>query len=147
MHVFSVIVWFGGLMYQAVVLHPVASVEQKMIDTTTLHFIRRFLPFVWMSVWTLCITGIALMLFSPRFVLFQFDDGWSVLLAAKQILFLIMMFFSIGYARMFQRVHELVQKGERDAQVMTYFDQMIRFGKVNVALAICALLLAVGMNS
>jgi uncharacterized membrane protein len=146
MHLFAVVVWFGGLMYQAAVLHPVAKAEQKEIDPTTLHFLKRFQPFVWMSVWTLCITGIALMLFNPRFLFLHFDDRWSALLALKQIVFLLMVFFSFGYARMFQQVHERAQMGS-DGEAVAYFLQMVVFGKVNVALAICALMLAAGMNS
>lgn len=147
LHVFGVVVWFGGLMYQAVVTHPVARVEQKELDDFTRHFIRRFLPFVWMCVWTVLITGVALMLFNPRFVFIHYGDRWSVLLGLKQLVFLVMMFFSFGYARMFSRVDHMLAESESKERVIPFFNQMVMFGKINVALAILALLLAAGLNS
>jgi uncharacterized membrane protein len=146
LHVFSVIVWFGGLLYQAVVLQPVAKVEQKEFDEIVRHFIRRFQPFVWMCVWTILITGVALMLFNPRFVFFRFDDAWSVLLGVKQIVFVVMMFFSFGYARMFARVDEMMKRGDAAESGAPFYNQMLMFGKINVALAIIAVLIAVGLS-
>lgn len=147
LHIFSVVVWFGGLTYQAVVTLPVAKVEQKELDEFTRQSIRRFQPFVWMCVWTILITGVGLMLFNPRFVFYQYNDRWSVLLGLKQVIFLVMVFFSFGYARMFSRVDEmLAQKGPKE-RAMPFYNQMLMFGKINVALAIVALLLAAGLHS
>jgi putative copper export protein len=145
LHVFSVIVWFGGLMYEAVVVQAVAKAEAKELDDTVRHFVRRFQPFVWMCVWTILVTGVALMLFNPRFVFFRFDDAWSVLLGAKQLVFLVMVFFSFGYARMFSRVDEMVKKGNSSEMVLPFFNQMMMFGKLNVMLAIIGVLVAAAM--
>lgn len=146
LHVFSVVVWFGGLMYQAVVTHPVAAAEKKEFDPFTLHLLGRFKPFVWMCVWTVLVTGVALMLFDPRFQFFVYDSRWSVLLALKQLVFFMMMVLSFGYARMLDRLHEEVA-ADRPAELASQFHgQMLLFGKLNTALAIIALLLAAGMR-
>ena len=146
LHLFAVVVWFGGLIYQAVVFMPVAGVEGKQSDPVTRHTIRRFQPFVWMCVWTLLVTGIALMLFNPRFIFFRYDDAWSVLLGVKQMVFVVMIFFSFGYARMFSRVDALLNGGGTDAQITPYVKQLTGFGKMNITLAIIALLAAAGMR-
>lgn len=146
LHLFSIVVWFGGLLFQAAVTFPVARVEDREFDPFTLHMARRFQPFVWMCVWTVLVTGVALMLFDPRFVFFQFESRWAVLLALKQLVFLAMMFFSFGYARMFARVAEMTRRKDARDAVVPFYRQMLLFGKVNVALALAALLLAAAMR-
>jgi len=146
LHLFSVVVWLGGLLYQAVVTYPVAKAEQIELAGSTLHMMRRFLPFVWMSVWTMLVTGICLMLFSPRFVLFEFGDRWSVILALKQLTFIVMAFFSFGYARMFSRLEEMARTAGGGEELALHRQRMLQFGRINVALAILGLLLASGMK-
>ena len=111
------------------------------------HFIRRFQPFVWMCVWTVLVTGVALTLFNPRFVFFQFEDRWSVLLGFKQVVFASMVLFSIGHARMFSLIDELMGKGETADHVAPFFRQMVLFGKLNIGLAIVTLGLAAALMS
>jgi len=145
LHLFSVVVWFGGLMYQAAVTLPVAKAERAEFLPLMLHQSRRFLPFVWMSVWTILVTGICLMLFSPRFVFLEYHDRWSMVLAGKQILFVLMMVFSFGYARMFTRVDEIISSrttGEPSPDVSPYYHRMNQFARINVVLALVTLLLA-----
>lgn len=86
------------------------------------------------------------MLFNPRFIFFRYDDAWSVLLGVKQMVFVVMMFFSFGYARMFSRVDALLNEGGTGAQITPYVKQLTGFGKMNIALAIIALLAAAGMR-
>ena len=146
LHIFSVVVWFGGLMYQAVVTFPVAQTEGKGPDDFVLLLIKRFQPFVWMCVWTVFVTGVGMMLFNPRFVFFQYLDRWSVLLGLKQLVFVAMIFFSFGYARMSNRVDDRLSKGEARNEVLPLFNQMLMFGRINVVLAIVALLMAAGLH-
>jgi uncharacterized membrane protein len=147
LHIFSVVVWFGGLMYQAVVMLPVAKVEGQELDNFTRHLLRRFQPFVWMCVWTILITGVGLMLFDPRFVFFLYNDRWSVLLGVKQVVFAAMVFFSFGHARMLSRVDDMLMNDESSESVKPSYNQMLMLGKINVVLAIVALLLAAGLVS
>ncbi|MBX2992264.1 MAG: hypothetical protein KF749_14015 [Bacteroidetes bacterium] len=141
------VVWFGGMLYQAVVTSPVARVEQRQFDPFVRHLLGRFQPFVWMCVWTILVTGAVLMLFDPRFLFLNFESLWSVLLAAKQLIFVLMVFFGFGYARMWSRLESALAAGEPDEQAIRFYKQMLMFGKINVALAIIALLVASGMSS
>jgi uncharacterized membrane protein len=139
-HIFAVVVWLGGLMYQGAVTLPVAKSEGVEVGAQTLHTLRRFMPFVWMCVWTVLVTGVGLMLFSPRFIFGEYRDSWSVLLGLKQLTFVLMAFFSFGYARMLRRCTENVSSADG------YFQQMVQFGRITVALGISALLLASGLH-
>lgn len=138
---FAVVVWLGGLLYQAAVTLPVARAEQMELTESSLHLQRRFQPFVWMCVWTILVTGVGLMLFNPGFVLGHYGDRWSVMLGLKQVVFLIMVFYSFGYARMLKMVE--VSKGSDEQKL--YYRRMLQFGKINVGLGIIAILLAAGL--
>jgi uncharacterized membrane protein len=147
LHLFAVVVWVGGLMFQSAVTLAVARVDGTELTSGTLHALRRFIPFVWMSVWTVLVTGIALMLFSTRFVLFEFHDRWSVLLLLKQTAFLFMVIFSFGFVRMFRRLEEVSSRDAEGAhEAKAYYQRMVQFGKINVALGIVSLLMAIGMR-
>jgi len=142
LHVFAVIVWIGGMLYQAVTIR---GDELRLPDAPTRRFIARFRPFVWMSIWTILVTGVALMLFSPRFIFFRYQNTWSVLLGLKQLVFVAMVIFAFGATRMFARLDELLEQGKAEEDAVPYFQQMLRLGRVNVGLAIVAVLLAAGM--
>jgi len=141
LHLFSIIVWIGGLLYQAAVIFPAGKPEEGLSDGARRN-VRRFVPFMWMSVSTTLITGVALMLFSPRFLFFEFNDRWSVILALKQMTFLLMVLFSFGHARMFQRIDEMLTQGVHSSlSVRPFHERMLRFGRINIALSITAILL------
>ena len=145
LHLFSVVVWLGGTMYQAVVIFPVAK-DAHGFGKDTLQLLQRFLPFVWMCVWTILITGVALMLFNPRFVFFNYSDRWSIFLGLKQLAFLLMIFFSFGYARMFASLYKLlIDEGRKQAPeqaVWLYYQRMLQFSRINVVLGLITILLA-----
>ena len=103
LHLFAIVVWIGGLLFQAAVVIPVARAEKTDVSSFTLHCHRRFIPFLWMSLWTVLVTGIALMLFNPRYVFFSYEDWWSFVLALKQVVFVGMAVVSLGQVRMFRR--------------------------------------------
>ena len=134
-------------MYQAAVTFPVTHADQAELSESSLHFVKRFQPFIWMCVWTMLVTGVVLMLFDPRFVFFQYRDRWSIVLGFKQIIFLLMIFFSFGYSRMFKRVEELRDDKETwskdDRQL--YYQRMVQFGRISVALGIIAILLVAAL--
>jgi uncharacterized membrane protein len=147
-HLFCVVVWLGGLFYQAVVTFPVMKSENVEIGALTRHLLRRFVPFVWMCVWTILITGFGLMLFDPHFVFLEYRDQWSIMLGLKQFTFLLMVFFSFGYARMFSRLDALLSDRitKPPDDVIHYYRRMLQFGRINVALGILALLLSAGLT-
>ncbi len=133
-------------MYQAVVIFPVAKDAQHEFGKDTLHLLQGFLPFVWMCVWTVLLTGVALMLFNPRFIFFDYNDRWSIILGLKQLVFLLMVFFSFGYARMLASLNRvLIDEGQKQPPgqaVGPYYRRMLQFSRINVVLGIIAILLA-----
>lgn len=142
LHLFAVIVWLGGILFQAVVLMPGVRSE-KRINAETLQFLHRFVPFIWMSVWTLVVTGVALMLFDPRFIFLKFENKWSVILALKEAVFLLMVFFSIGYGRMITRA---IDEAAVDGSTSPYLDRALQFNRINVGLGIIAIILAAALK-
>jgi len=135
-------------MYQAVVFFPVAKDEQGLRKDAQL--LRRFVPFVWMCVWTILLTGVALMLFNPRFIFLDYSDRWSIVLGLKQLVFFLMVFFSFGYARMFSSLEKLLideSQSQPPAQVVSsYYDRMLQFSRINVSLGIIAILLTTALR-
>ena len=98
MHIVSVVVWMGGLIFMNAVLVPVLQYENLSLSRTSVAISKRFLPFVWSSLWSLLITGLLLMVLNPRFVWFDVSTLWQKLLTAKQLLFLLLAGLS-GQAR------------------------------------------------
>ncbi len=146
-HIFAVVVWLGGLMYQSAVTLAIARADGSEFAHHTIHALGRFIPFVWMCVWTVLVTGLAMMLFSTKYVFLEYHDRWSVLLLLKQVLFAMMAIFSLGFARMFSLVEEMVKQGGHPVgDIMPYYHRMVQFGKINVGLGIATLLFAAGMK-
>ncbi len=142
LHLFAVIVWLGGLLFQTVILMPeIKSGRLSASSTVTLLF--RFVPFIWMSVWTVVISGVALMLFDPRFIFFSFESKWSIILALKEAVFLLMVFFSIGYGRMIVRASE---DANPEGNSTPYVERALQFNRINVGLGIVAIVLAAGLE-
>ena len=106
MHVVSVVVWFGGLIFLNVVMLPVSHYEGQSRSNATVAILTRFNGFVWSSLWTALITGFLLMLLSPRFLWFDYSTMWQKLLAVKQIAFLLAGFFSWQTAKVAGRMKE-----------------------------------------
>lgn len=113
MHVVSVVVWLGGVIFLNAILHPISAYHQQTKLVTVLEAQKRFLPFIWSSLWTVFITGVLLMLLSPRFLWFEYSTTWSQLLAVKQVAFLLLMFFSWQSAKVVAKMGEAVS-GEGD---------------------------------
>jgi uncharacterized membrane protein len=101
-------------------------------------------PVAWMAAWTMLVTGVALLLFNPRFIFFQYRDAWSVTMGLKQVTFVLMMFFGLGYARMLTRMDLLLtHDGDIASEEQTLAKiRLYQFHRVNVALAIVAILLS-----
>ena len=134
-------------MYQAAVTLPITHNSEGTISPVLRNLLRRFLPFIWMCVWTILVTGFGLLLFDPRYVFFRFDSEWAVLLAIKQVLFLTMIFFSFGYSRMFKRLDvALDADSAHQDDAKRFFFRMNQFGRINVGLAILILLVAAGIR-
>jgi uncharacterized membrane protein len=142
MHVFGVIVWLGGLMFQNAVAHPIAKFEPPDAMRVQRKINQRFTGFVWMCAWTIGVTGVIMMLASPRFLWLTFDDRWSVMLAVKEIIFLLMVFYAFGHARM---LAQMVKEGAPDETVVLAAARANQFRTISIFLGISAMLLATAM--
>lgn len=112
MHVFSVVVWIGGLIFLNALLHPISVYHQQTRMVTVLEAQKRFIPFVWSSLWTVLVTGVLLMLLSPRFLWFDYSTTWSQLLAVKQAAFVLLVFFSWQSAKVLAHMEQAVSGAE-----------------------------------
>lgn len=145
MHVFSVIVWLGGLMFQSAVAVPILQREDEYARSAMRKVNKRFIGFVWMSAWTLLITGVIMMLLSSKFIWFQYSDQWSILLGLKQLIFVLMVLYAFGYARMLKYLEAPSSNGGFNDKAELYRHRVNQFRKISIFLGITALLLAAAM--
>ncbi|MBM4166906.1 MAG: hypothetical protein FJ218_08345 [Ignavibacteria bacterium] len=147
LHIFSTVVLLGGILFQAGVLYPVARVETYETHSFTLHLERRFIPFVWLSLWTLLITGVFLSIFSEEYHLFEFSTQQQILLLLKELTFLLIALFSFGYVRIFRMLEKELTLQEPSSEAIALFLQRMKtFRTINVFLGITVLLLVAGMK-
>ncbi|HWP82273.1 MAG TPA: hypothetical protein VNN76_06430 [Bacteroidota bacterium] len=140
MHVVSVVVWIGGLIFLNAVMGPVVEYERAGGSTVVRAAQNRYQGFVWMSLWTLLTTGFLLMLLSPRFLWFDFSTPWSKLLLAKQVLFLALAFFAWQIKQVLQKM--VSATGEEFEGWSLAYGKLV---KRSVATGILAILCAGGM--
>lgn len=93
-HLISVVVWLGGLILLNAVWKPIVEHQGTTATRLNLETVIRFQPFIWSSLWPLLVTGVLLMLLSPRFIWFDYSTWWNKLLAMKQVAFLALTFFA-----------------------------------------------------
>jgi putative copper export protein len=145
MHIFGVIVWLGGLMFQSAVASPLIQSESTQVLSAINKINKRFVNFVWMCVWTILVTGLLMMLLNPRFLWFHYDDQWQILLGLKQVVFMLMVLYAFGYARMLQYLEMPASNGGVDSKADLYKHRVVQFRKISIALGIIALVLAAAM--
>ena len=145
MHVFGVVIWLGGLMFQNAIAHPIIELEGDEARAAMRKINKRFIAFVWMSVWTILITGLIMMLLSPRFVWFQYNDSWSILLACKQAVFALMVVYAFGHARMLSYLDAPSSNGGFNDRAELYRHRVSQFRKISIFLGFIAILLSAGM--
>lgn len=132
-------------MFQNAIAHPIAEAEGDDARSAVRKMNKRFVGFMWMSAWTVGITGLLMMMFDPRFVWFQYKDTWSILLGLKQLVFVFMLFYAFGYSRMLHYILSPASNGGFDEKTMIYGRKIHQFRTINIFLGIVALLLAAGM--
>jgi uncharacterized membrane protein len=145
MHIFGLVVWLGGLMFQSAIVMPVLHAQTEYSRNVQRMLMQRFTGFISMSAWTLAVTGCLMMLLNPRFVWFQYHDAWSVLLGSKLIVFVLMIFYSFGYARMLAYLSSPSSNGGFNEKAELYRHRINQFRIINIALGILALLLGAAM--
>lgn len=116
MHTVSAVVWIGGLIFLNAVLNPVLQHQGLIASQVSVAVSRRFLPFLLSSLWSLVVTGFLLMLLSPRFLWFDFSSEWSQLLAAKQLLFLLLAGVSWQAGKVVMKLEKAVSEKSEEAE-------------------------------
>lgn len=140
MHVLGSIVWIGGLVFQNVVSMPVLRYEGADQSPTTVKIGTRFVGFVWICAWTMSVTGLILMLLDPRFIWFQYSNQWSVLLGFKQLLFVLLVFYAFGIARLLGRL----ESADETTRLLIIY-RLRQFRTMSILFGLCAAVLAVSM--
>jgi uncharacterized membrane protein len=112
MHVMSSVVWVGGLIFLNTVAGPVFEHDKLVRNPTVMAIHKRFFGFVWMSLWTLLVTGALLTLLSPQFLWFDYSTPWRKMLAVKQLSFLLMGFFAWQTKKVFEQMELSLQRGD-----------------------------------
>ncbi len=145
MHVFGVIVWLGGLMFQTVVASPALREEGDTVKRIRREMAGRFTGFIWMSVWTVGVTGVIMMLLDRRFLWFSYPDRWSVLLGWKEAVFVLMVIYAYAYTRMLRYLDAPSSNGGFDERAELYRHRVDQFRSISIALGLLALFLAAAM--
>jgi len=140
MHVVGSMVWIGGLVFQNVVSMPVLQYEKEEGSASNMKVGARFVGFVWICAWTLAVTGFILMLLDPRFLWFEYGTQWSVFLGIKQLIFVLLVFYAFGIARLLGRLDEADE--ETGILIM---HRLRQFRMISILLGLCAAVLAVSM--
>jgi uncharacterized membrane protein len=140
MHVSAASVWIGGLVFQNTVMMPVVRHEGGEASGVWVAIGKRFAGFTWMCAWTMLATGAILMLLDPRFVWFNYTTGWSVLLGFKQLIFVLLVFYAFGIARLLSGID-----GADEATEVLIVHRLRQFRTISVLLGLCAVVLAVSM--
>ena len=147
MHIFGVVVWLGGLMFQSAVATPIVQSEDDQQTKTIIRKInKRFMGFIWMSVWTILVTGVIMMIHKGYFFVFQNTDRWSILLGFKQLIFVLMVFYAFGYARMLKYLDSPSSNGGFDEKAELYRHRINQFRFMSILLGIIAVLLSAAMS-
>lgn len=147
-HVFSAVIWVGGLLYMGGVLYPVYRHEKMTVSAQYVRIEMRFLGFVWMCVWTTAITGIFLMIFSPRYVFGQYRVGWDYLLLFKQLVFLIMVAVAMSGTKIVKRMETVVQSAQPDElekRLLALHQKMLKRRRLNLVLGIVMILISTSL--
>lgn len=143
MHAVSITVWFGGLILINAVLLPVFNHDDQNRSRSLLASLKRFQGFIWSSLWTAFITGFLLMLLNPRFLWLNFSTSWLVLLAVKEISFVLVVFFTWQMSRVVSFLENAVEDSSDlfEQWRLTY----IRLVRRSIFLGIASMLCAAGM--
>jgi uncharacterized membrane protein len=147
LHIFSVVVWLGALCYQSAVLFPVTKAEGVANSSLAIHLHRRFLPFIWLCLWSIGITGVLLFVLSSFKVYEEPAPVLTVSTIMKLALFTLIVLISLRVKAVYSMHRILIEKSERPEStddVETYRKRIESMTRLNIMFGIMALLIAVG---
>ena len=115
-HLFGTVAWLGGILFLTGVTRPIF--EYFGADAFDIsHRIKvRFLGFTWMLLWTVVVTGVIVLLWSTRFIFFDFSSLWLVLAHVKIVLFFILAGLSLMLRSSYKEIESarFEKEGEED---------------------------------
>ncbi|HEY4611686.1 MAG TPA: hypothetical protein VII11_01750 [Bacteroidota bacterium] len=142
-HIVSVVAWVGGLIFLNAVQRPIVEYDKATRAALHLKIQKQFLPFIWSSLWPLLVTGVLLMLLSPRFVWFDYATWWARLLAVKQICFMLLLFFSWQLGKVLKHMEQASESGADEFE--GWWLAYSKLVKRSLVAAIGAILCSAGM--
>ncbi len=90
MHLFSAVAWLGGILFLTGVSRPIFEYYGKELFDLQQQLKVRFLGFSWMLAITTAVTGTVIILWSTRFLFFNFSSLWLILAHLKILFFIIL---------------------------------------------------------
>src|SRR6266568_416668 len=90
MHLFGAVAWLGGILFLTGVTRPIFEYFGAEAFDLQQRIKVRFLGFTLMLLWTVLVTGVIILLWSTRFIFFDFSSLWLVLAHIKILLFFIL---------------------------------------------------------
>ena len=94
-HLFGAVAWLGGILFLTGVTRPIFEYYGADAYELQQRIKVRFLGFTWMMLWTVVVTGVIVLLWSTRFIFFDFSTLWLALAHVKILLFLILAALSL----------------------------------------------------
>jgi uncharacterized membrane protein len=88
MHLFGAVAWLGGILFLTGVSRPIFEYYGADAYDLSRRIKVRFLGFTWMLLWTVLVTGVIVLLWSTKFIFFDFSSLWLILAHVKILLFL-----------------------------------------------------------
>lgn len=140
MHAAAASVWIGGLVFQNAVMAPVLRHDGEEVSGSSVVIGKRFSGFSWMCAWMMLATGVVLMLLDPRFIWFEYGVRWAVLLGLKQLIFILMVVYAFGIARLSAGLD--TADGDTRSLIL---HRLRQFRTMSLLLGLCALVLAASM--
>ncbi len=138
LHIFSVVIWLGSLCFLSAILYPVLEVEKQSGSEVNEHLHRRLMPFLWLSLWTIGITGVALYIFLPDFIYGREFETWLIPVHGKIVLFIFIIIFSMRT----NRIYAMYRKAKTNSERAQYLLIIARTIRITILIGIVTVLLA-----